>query len=137
MLLGDDRSPSGPAQPDEPLGVRTLGGGALRLRLTAGRPVAVLLLSGTLDSRCAPELPEVLLAAARACPDGLALDLRGVEECDAAGVAALGRACEHARMSGHPLGLAASTADLDRLMVFTDTLHLIAGHLDADSGPSC
>ncbi|MFD0532172.1 hypothetical protein ACFQ1I_45490 [Kitasatospora arboriphila] len=50
--------------------------------------------------------------------------------CDEAGVAALARACEYARKSGHTVGLAASTAGLDRLMVLTDTLQLVADHLD-------
>ncbi|MFD9123543.1 STAS domain-containing protein [Kitasatospora sp. NPDC059571] len=118
------------------LGAHALADGALQLRLAAGRPAAVLLLSGALDSRCALELPEALLAAVRACPDGLALDLSGVDVCDEAGVAALARACEHARRFGHPVGLAASTADLDRLMVLTDTLHLVADHLDATGGPT-
>ena len=67
---------------------------------------------------------------------GLALDLRGVEVCDAAGVAALARACEHARRAGHAIGLAASTAHLDRLMVLTDSLHLVADHLDAGPDPA-
>ncbi|MCU7827258.1 hypothetical protein [Kitasatospora sp. DSM 101779] len=55
-------------------------------------------------------------------------------ECDAAGAAALAQACVYVRRSGHVVGLAASTAELDRLMVFTDTLHLVADHLDAGTG---
>ncbi|WP_431676133.1 STAS domain-containing protein [Kitasatospora sp. KL5] len=136
MPSGHEPAPPGTAPASEPLGVRTLAEGALSLRLAAGRRVTLLVVSGTLDARCAPELPDALLATARACSDGLALDLRGVEVCDAAGVAALGRACEHARRAGRPIGLAASTPDLDRLMVLTDSLHLVADHLDAGPDPA-
>lgn len=97
--------------------------------------MTVLVFSGVLDGRCAPELPDALFAAARACPKGVALDLRPVESCDEAGVAALARACEYARRAGHPVGLAASCARLDWLMVLTDTLHLVADHLTADPDP--
>ncbi|MEV7182332.1 hypothetical protein [Kitasatospora sp. NPDC093679] len=130
MLPHDGRRT--PERPDaSPLGVRTLADGALSLQLAAGGPVTLLLMAGTLDDRCAVDLPEALLSAARACPDGLALDLRAVVACDEAGVAALARACEYARKAGHTVGLAASTAGLDRLMVLTDTLQLVAAdHLD-------
>ncbi|MEV8100308.1 STAS domain-containing protein [Kitasatospora sp. NPDC085879] len=132
--MSDDRRPPGSEAPG-PLGVRTLAGGVLSLRLAAAPGVTALLVSGVLDGRCAAELPGELLAAAGACPEGLVLDLQGVGECDAAGVVALAGACEHARQAGHSIGLAASTAELDRLMVFTDTLHLVADHLDAGHGP--
>ncbi|WP_052391405.1 STAS domain-containing protein [Streptomyces sp. NRRL B-24484] len=126
-----DRGPAGRPGP-RPLGVRTLADGVLSLQLAAGGACTLMLVAGTLDDRCAPELPEALYSAARACPGGLALDLRAVVVCDEAGVAALARAGEYARRAGHAVGLAASTPDLDRLMVLTDTLHLVADHLCAD-----
>ncbi|MEW1912999.1 STAS domain-containing protein [Kitasatospora sp. NPDC085895] len=131
MLASGDSSTPGPAE----LGERAIAEGALTLRLAAAGSATVLLMAGVLDARCAVELPEVLLSAARGCPGGLALDLRGVGECDEVGVAALGRACEHARRAGNPVGLAAATADLDRLMVLTDALHLVADHFDIGHDP--
>ncbi|WP_354644165.1 STAS domain-containing protein [Kitasatospora camelliae] len=136
VSTGGDSGLPGAAAAAVPPAVRTLAEGVLSLRLAAGRSVTLLLVTGTLDARCAPELPEALVAAAGDGPGGgLALDLRGVEACDTAGVAALGRACEHARKEGYAIGLAASTADLDRLMVLTDSLHLVADHLDAGPDP--
>nr|WP_257019568.1 STAS domain-containing protein [Streptomyces sp. TLI_235] len=123
--MSDDRRPPGSEAPG-PLGVRTLAGGVLSLRLAAAPGVRALLVSGVLDGRCAAELPGELLAAAGACPEGLVLDLQGVGECDVAGVVALAGACEHARQAGHSIGLAASTAELDRLTELQDLTDLAA-----------
>ncbi|MFC8452338.1 STAS domain-containing protein [Kitasatospora sp. NPDC057223] len=97
-----------------------------------------MLVAGVLDGQCAREMRQALLAAARACPGGLALDLSGVREGDLQGVAALVAACEAVRAAGHPVGLVAASAQMDGLMVLTGALHLLIDHLDVgpdDSGP--
>ena len=92
-----------------------------------------LVVTGRLDVSCGQSLPEVLLSAARSSPGGLALDLSGVEACDMAGAVTLAGACERARTAGHPVGLAAASPEMDRVMVLTGTLHLVAD--DVAAGP--
>ena len=108
-------------------------GGAALLHLREGRGMTRLVVSGRLDVSCGQSLPEVLLSAARSSQGALALDLSGVEACDMAGAVTLAGACERARAAGYPVGLAAASPEMDRMMVLTGTLHLVAD--DIDAGP--
>ncbi|MGW4898829.1 STAS domain-containing protein [Kitasatospora sp. NPDC004240] len=126
-----DLARTGPREPlDRELWQVSSGNGRLRAELAGsdgGRVTARV--SGEIDHESAPEFERALIAALRAGPAGLDLDLSAVAFCDSAGLNAMLRTRREAVAAGRGLRLVALSEQVAHLLDLTETRALLAPDL--------
>ncbi|MEU4095497.1 STAS domain-containing protein [Streptomyces sp. NPDC026673] len=109
-----------------PGATRRFAGRAAMSLATRGTAGAVAVITGEVDAGCAGDLERCLIAAMRAHPEGLELDLSGVTFFDCAGLNAL---LEARAFGGRGLTIRVMSPRVERVLDLTDTRALLTrGH---------
>ncbi|MFF3565466.1 STAS domain-containing protein [Streptomyces sp. NPDC002574] len=108
-----------------PGGARNFAGRATLSLVSRGTDGVVAVITGEVDTGCAADLERCLIAAMRAHPEGLALDLSGVTFFDCAGLNALLEARTFEARGGGVLTVKVMSPRVARVLDLTETRTLL------------
>ncbi|MDX3074109.1 STAS domain-containing protein [Streptomyces sp. NPDC088354] len=112
-----------------PGGTRSFAGRATLSLATRGTDGVVAVITGEVDAGCAADLERCLVAAMRAHPEGLELDLSGVTFFDCAGLNALLKARTFEARGGGNLTIKVMSPRVARVLDLTETRTLLTRSL--------